>query len=80
MKIGYIEITKDSWNAYKFISPIEKIRWDVVSDIEYAKDMLKVNGISNLNIKAWKSIDNNSVTCREIFDVQRIPAIFIRVY
>lgn len=89
--IQYIEITKDSWNTYKELTRSqlpniansyigERIRWDVTSDVEYAKDMLEINDVSNLTIRAWKSIDNNCVTCREVFDVQKLSAILIRVY
>ena len=90
-KIQYIEITKDSWHTYKELTRSqlpniansytgEKIRWDVASDVEYAEDMLEINDVSNLTISAWRSIDNNRVTCREVFDVQKLSAILIRVY
>ena len=74
-----IDITKDSWDAYKRIAPREKVKWDLASDVEYAEDMLKDNNISNLDIRTWKAIDNNRVTCREFFDCAKIPAISIKV-
>ena len=74
-----IDITKDSWDAYKRIEPMEKIRWGLPSEVEYAEDMLKINNISNLDIRTWKAIDNNRMTCREFFDCAKIPAISITV-
>tara|TARA_Y100000310_G_scaffold90257_1_gene87530 strand:+ start:481 stop:732 length:252 start_codon:yes stop_codon:yes gene_type:complete len=78
-----IDITKDSWDAYKriftYYGPMEKIRWSLPTDVEYAEDMLKDNNISNLDIRTWKAIDNNRMACREFFDFAKIPAISIKV-
>lgn len=62
-----IIITTANWYAWKSICLVENIRWNMKSDIDFARDFLKSNNITDLDVRTWRFIDKNIHTVRNQF-------------
>jgi len=62
-----ITITTANWYAWKSICLLENIRWNMKSDVDFARDFLKCNNITDLDVRTWRFIDKNIHTVKNQF-------------